>query len=260
MGFDRPPVVPERRVHADVGDRVVLGFPDLDTHRVHTVRQQNRAARQQVGGRKPDFPSAAESFHHAPAERVRLAEQCGDLPYPAGLQQRAHLGAAHLTAADRDRPDDLDLEAPRLRQVGEQGGVSGPVAAEAEIMADEDLFHPDRVEQTVPYESFRRLAGEVEPEALQNHAIDAQCRDPAQLLAQTQNQGDRPLRSENRERMRMKRHGQRGPAPGAGVFDHAAENRPVAQMDAVEVPQADDGMWKPCGAPDVTDDLHARAA
>ena len=194
-------------------------------HGVHAVGRQQLGDPDEVGGRDADGPAALVAVGDDARERVRAAEDAPHLLEIAGDHRLARPGAR--VAAPRVARDgvDHDAEAQLGPEPAEQREVTGPLGAEAEVLADDDDARAQGPDDEVAGEALGLPGREGRVEAPDVHAVDAQV---GHQLGPTL-EGGQALRgpaADDPRRVRVEREDARRDADRPGVRRRPGAARP----------------------------------
>ncbi len=189
-----------------------------------------------------------------------MAEKGGGFGGPAGLEQLTDTGGRNLAAArHRHRVESVDAETLHLAHIGEHGGVARPALAEAEIGPHQHASHFESLDQHFEHEILGALLRHLGVEIEREHDLDAKLRQKPRLDAKGRQPELRGAGMEEFLGMRFEGdHAQRG-AEGCGMAGSLGDQRPVAQMHAVEIAKRHHRAMKGSRNPGVmAKDAHGR--
>ena len=153
-----------------------------------------------------------------------------------------------MAVAGLNRRNHLDPEAGCSSQRFEDPDVAGALSAEAVVVADEQLFHPERASQHQLHELLRRVAGERAIERDQGDIFDAGFREDFKLFIPTGKEQRRSRGIHHFHRMRIEGDEHAGDAKLGRARYEALDHLPVSAMHPVECPDGYDGLpnvgWK----------------
>jgi hypothetical protein len=135
--------------------------------------------------------------------------------------------------------DDLGVKAQPLAERAEQRRITARTAAEAMVEADDDLPRSEALDQGLRHEGLRLHGGERRRERHHDRGRDAGARDQSESLVQRGDRQGRPTGLQHVGRMRIERARDRRSADRLRTRDGRLEDRPMAEMDAVEDAERD---------------------
>jgi hypothetical protein len=232
VGLERGRTVGEGRSRSHVGHAAPASGRRVDRDGEHADGQRLAGVRADVGGREAERPPASVAVQHGSGHAVRGAEEAlrgGDVPPLEGLADGARLGDDPVGELQCDH---LEVGHRRAQQVE----PARAVAAEAEVLADDDDRRPERAELGDEVLRRRRREGPVEGD--DHDGVGAGLREEGVLLLlarQEAGSGEEHLgggeEGDDDERGAERRR------PGAGPPQQGT----VADVHAVEVAEGDDG-------------------
>ncbi|MEK6911276.1 MAG: hypothetical protein AABX36_00540 [Candidatus Thermoplasmatota archaeon] len=235
MGFDDEGVAVEGRADTDVGGRAIGALTEARFGDVNSDGGEEFLVGSEVEGGENDFRAGAGAGANLAGESEGPAEKSGGASNVPGANMSANGGAGDNFPAADDRWDDADVEAVLAGEAGEELNVAGMAMAEAEVSTDEDGAHGELVEEDAGEKSLGGEAGELEVEAEDENGVEAGAVELCEALCQGADlrRGVGGAKDFEGERVEGDSGGDGG--GGAGVFEDAAEDFLVAQVDAVEI-------------------------
>src|SRR5215813_8327306 len=151
-----------------------------------------------VGGGKAELAPHSVAAHHAPADRIRAAQQPLRAHEIARPERRTHGRARYPLAVQHHAGQRGDLESETRRSLLQHDQVAPAPCAEPEIVSHEQPAREDALDKVI-----RRDLREGVVEAAQVDAIDAEIGQEFQLLAQRRKEGGGLVGREKFARMRL---------------------------------------------------------
>lgn len=254
-GFDGHGLPVEGRAAADIRDRVdVAAAVEGSAGDIDPQLRDQLVGWGEVQGRDRHLPAAAFTPDNFPLQFVPPAEKPGGSTDRAELHEAADGRAAdhRLTDFDGGNLDQLERGVPPAKRL--RGALL--LVSELEISADTERLGLEAFHQVPPYEGVGRQFREFERERGDENEIDACLFQQGQLPVQRRDHPRRPTGPQDPHRMRVESHHRRPHAERAGPRQHDLQNAPVAQVDAVEVPDAQDARIVQRGIAQIRNDFH----
>ena len=127
-----------------------------------------------VGGRKPHGAATSLSVHDPTGHKVRPAEHGNGVAQQSFAQTRPDAGAANPLAGREEGICPLDKEAVTLGALLEHGEIAAPMAAELEIVADDETAHSEPVNQQTLHEIVGRTRRQGRAEGQHQQPLNAE--------------------------------------------------------------------------------------
>jgi len=240
VGFDAEGVSVEGGADTDVGGGAIGAFAEAGFRGVHADGGEKLLVGGEVQGGEDEFGAGAGARADVAGEDEGAAEESSGAGNASGADVRADGRAGDNFAAADDRRNDADVEAVLAGESGEELDVAGVAMAEAEVFADQDGAHGKLVEEDTE-KIFGREAGELEVEAEDEDGVEAGAVELSEALREGANLRRGVGGAEDFERKRVESDGGGDGGGGAGVFEDAAEDFLVAEVDAVEIADGESG-------------------
>jgi len=202
--------------------------------------------RADIGSGKTEAFPPSFSFDHRPCNLKGMSQQrigFFDIPLP---KEPADETAADPRTVDDYRRNDACLKIVLFSKLDKGFAAAAPVFPEAEILAYDDLFRPQRIEHEIPDKSFRRMPGELAGEIQNDGGLYFELLDAVQSLREGLNHPDR-IFPDNLFRMRRECENNGDKVLCLGVFDQSFKYFLVPQMDAVEIADSDGRVFRKGG-------------
>ena len=197
-----------------------------------------------VGGGEAELASKLLALHDPPVDDVGAAEQLGGAFELARSQRLAHRRAGNAFAEHGDAGHGFDRESLRavLRPSRLQTcEVALPACAEAEIVADHEVFDAQAVDQYAGDEVFRGEPGQAGVEVADTGQRDAFLGNQFELLAQGRESRRRRVPGEKLARVRLESEYGGLQAAVRGMCDQAAEQGAMTEVHTVEIADGEHG-------------------
>ena len=207
-----------------------------------------------VGGRITELAAELLAAHDMSADRETAAEQSRRGFEFAGRQMRADRAARNALGVDRDVRQRARNESMLSTQPLEHRNVAAPVVSETEIRADPDLARATARDEHALDEILGLHRGELCVETQQQQPIDAGRADALDLLAHARETRHGLAACEEFARYRFEADRARKQALRTRAGTHALEQRPMAEVHAIERADARDAaarsQVRPRGIPE----------
>ncbi len=174
-------------------------------------------------------------MHHAAGNEVATPEQGHDFLQLPATQQRADAGAADALAVLEKGLGAIDRETVLLGETLQQQEIAAAMAAELEVIADDESLDRETIDEALPDELVRRARGHVLIEGQHQQLVDAEARQELRLLAQASQARRRGSPGEVLGRLRFEQHHSRLRFAAAGFADECGDDGLVAAVDSVEI-------------------------
>jgi len=240
VGFDAEGVAVEGGADTDVGGGTIGALAEAGFGGVHADGGEEFLVRGEVEGGKDEFGAGAGARADVAGEGEGAAEESSGAGNASGADVRADDRAGDNFATENDRRNDADVKAVLAGESGEELDVAGVAVAEAEIFADEDGAHGELVEEDAE-KIFGGEAGELEVEAEDKDGVEAGAVELGEALGKGADLRRGVGRAEDFEGKRVESDGGGDGGGGASVFENAAEDFLVAEVDAVEIADGEGG-------------------
>ena len=240
MGLHRELRFTEGGPDADVDDRLIVRAPHVSLAGVDPSGQEERARRPDVRGRKAEGSAAARAAHDLALDGVGAPEQPRRPREVSPLERAPDLRGRHWDTVDGHGGDDVRPEPELARESLEQRGVATGAAAEAVVEADDNVLRLQGPHDHAPDEVLRFHHGDSAGEGDDYGRVDPGLGDQLEPLLEGGDGDRRALGLEHLERVRIER-AREGLQAGEPRLSHGrAEDRTMAQVDAVERAEHDD--------------------
>jgi len=234
---------------------------DLDPGDVHAVRGLEIDLGSQVDRGISDLVTDLLSPRDDPVELIRPSEHgvgVGDL---AALQGIADPRRGDRLSLEDDLFDARGGEAAFLAHPREQGQVAALAASKREMLAQVRLRRAETLAEKATHEVLRLGQGEVPREGDDEEGLDAEGLDRFLFLPEGLDLPGGVVRAQDRERVRIERDRDRGPANRLRAGRDGLEDPAVPQVNTVEIADRDDSPAREIrGSQGIADDAHAREA
>ena len=225
--------------HADIGDARLNHTIDFAAHQVNPGQRHLAPLELDVGSGRIELAAELLPVQHPPGDAKRPAEQ-GFSQFEIAIGQRlAHARAADPAAEHFDGGRGIDAEAVTLAGGLEKFEIPGTVAAEAEIVADLQILHPQAVDQHTLDELGGRQLAQAAVEGQAQHHVDAFGGQQGELVTQTGQARRSSVRTEELTRLRLEDHHATGHGQFRGTLAQARQDGLVPTMNAVEITDGD---------------------
>ena len=195
---------------------------------------QDLVLRLQVGRRETDAPAPGGARDDPSGDLVRPAEEGGGLVDAAASEEPADGRRADGPPAADGGGHEVDAHPGPPAELPQPRGVAAPVAAEAEIPADDHLAGAQSVPENALHELPAAQVGERSVEGDDGRGVDAGAAEPLEALGGRVDQQDRPL-AERPFGVGLEGQDERAQAflPGQGA--QPRQDLAVAEVETVEV-------------------------
>ena len=225
--------------HADIGDARLNHAIDFTAHQIHAGQRHLAPLELDIGRRRIELAAELLSVQDAPGDAKRPAEQ-GFSQFEIAIGQRlTHARAADPATKHFHSRRRIDAKTVAQACCLEKLKIAGAVAAEAEIVADLQILHPQAIDQHTLDELGGRQLAQAAVEGQAQHHVDAFGGQQGELVAQTGQARRSSVRAEELTRLRLEDHHAAGHGQFRGTLTQARQDGLVPTMNAVEITDGD---------------------
>src|SRR5438552_632805 len=230
---------------------------ELDLGGIDAVRGQDTALRRQhVGRRIAQFASPSISSNDSAFDNIRPPQHGGRVRDGPRLQKISNPRGADRHAVHHDRRNGAYRKAKPRRGFEKSLDRSATSLTKAKVLTDVEFLGPQFLAQHIPHKFFRCLSGELRSERQSDDHIDAGFLEQYQLLRGIAEKLELNIRRQYPKRVGVKgQHNDRPVQVLRSLLDKL-QNGPVSQMQAVEIPDGDNGERQPGSVLEALEHLH----
>ena len=175
-------------------------------HRKYPFNRRCRAVQKNIGRRKSDGTATLVTMRHPATHPVGSPQQGLRHSQVTGIQRLADARAAHTAPADRKGMHVDDRKTMHRARLFKQGIIAGTVLAEAEIIADNQVFHTQALKQDDTDKIIRLQTGKIVAKTQADKPVHAKPPQCFHLLPETRQARWYRARAEVLARLRFKRN------------------------------------------------------
>src|SRR5579883_1032170 len=190
------------------------------------------------------FGTDTLAVHHCAFERVGAAQHAAGERDLTGFDSAADFAAGDDAVAPGNGRHDIGFKAVFSAELFESVWVAGGAVAEAKVFSDQDGAGLELIDQNFAHEILRGQLRDARVEWQDEDLVDTLLLDKAGALFGRGQQARGAFRCDQFSGMRVEREGGRAPAFAAGDSDQAAEDLPMADVDAIEIADGDGARAK----------------
>ena len=234
MGFDGESLAVESGADTDVGGGAISAAAETCFRGVDAHAREKLLLGGEIERGEDELGAGAGAGADVASEDERAAEKSGGATDASGADVGADGGAGDDFAATNHGWNQADMEAVLAAEAGKQGDVAQLAMAKAEVFADKNGAHGELVEEDAD-EVFGGVAGEFEVEAKDEDSVEASLIETFETLGKRANLRRGLGGAKDFQRQRVESNGGGDGGGGASVFEDAAQDFLVADVNTVEI-------------------------